>query len=247
MRGPAAALMTVTGMTKASSPPAHTLDLWFLDLDNAPEAVTSVLDGKERERAARFVKHLDGARFTAARGYLRTLLAVSLDCRPQDIEFIYGEWGKPALSATGDQSIAFNLAHSRNKAVVAIAQAESVGADIEAIRPIDDWRDFAERTFAPAERRRLFALPESIHLDGFFATWTRKEAVIKFWGQGLSADLQSFEVTVGPDQPSSLLWRADPSLAHADLWAFKPCAGFWAAAACTARQISELRLFRLAS
>ncbi len=247
MRGSAAAWITVASITEANSPPAHALDLWFLDLDNAPDAVTSVLDGKERERAARFVNKLHAARFTAARGYLRTLLAASLDCGPQDIEFVYGEWGKPSLPPSGARSIAFNLAHSCNKAVVAITQAQSVGVDIEAVKPIEDWRDLAERTFAPAECRGLFALPESIQLDGFFATWTRKEAIIKFWGVGLSVDLQSFQVSVGPDQPSSLIWRAAPDLAPADLWAFKPYAGFWAAAACPARQVSELRLFRLAS
>ena len=247
MKGPAAAWTNVSDITQASSPTAHALDLWFLDLDDAPDAVTSVLDDKERERAARFVTRMDATRFVAARGYLRTLLAASLDRTPQDIEFVYGEWGKPSLPATVDRTVAFNIAHSRNIAVVAMAQAESVGIDIEAIRPIDDWRDLAERTFAPGEYRCLFALPEAIQRDGFFATWTRKEAVIKFWGHGLSADLQSFEVTVGPDQPSSLIWRADPDLPPADLWAFKPCAGFWAAAACPAGQVSELRLFRLAS
>ena len=160
MKEPAAAWMTVTGITEASLPPAHALDLWFLDLDNAPDAVTSVLDGKERQRAAAFVYQLDATRFAAARGYLRTLLAASLDCRPRDIEFVYGLWGKPSLAPIGARSIAFNLAHSRSKALVAITQAESVGVDIEAVRPIEDWRDLAERTFAPAERRRLFELPE---------------------------------------------------------------------------------------
>ena len=247
MRGPAAAWMTVTAITEASAPPAHALDLWLLDLDNAPDAVTSVLDGKERQRAAAFVNQLDAARFAAARGYLRTLLAASLDCRPQDIEFVYGEWGKPSLAPICARSIAFNLAHSRSKALVAITQAESVGVDIEAVRPIEDWRDLAERTFVPAERRRLFALPEPVQLDGFFSTWAQKEAVIKFWGLGLSADLQSFEVTGGPDGQASLPWCANPDLAPADLWAFKPCAGFWAAAACPVSQVSELRLFRLAS
>ena len=247
MTEPAAAWITVTDITHASSPPAHALDFWFLDLDNAPDAVTSVLDDKERERAARFVTPLDAARSAAARGYLRTLLAASLDRTPQDIEFVYGEWGKLSLPTTSDQSVAFNLAHSRNKAVVAIAQADGVGVDIEAIRPIDDWRDLAERTFAPGERRSLFALPEAIQLDGFFATWTRKEAIIKFWGQGLSTDLEAFEVTADPHGPSSLLWHADPTLASADLWTFKPCAGYWAAVACSAHQVSELRFFRLVS
>ena len=248
MTGQYAAWMTVTDIAQACSPPPRTLDLWFLDLDDAPDAVTSVLDGKERERAARFVNRLDAARFAAAHGYLRTLLAASLDCRPQDIEFVYGGVGQ-ALAAADWRSI-------RRLQSCPFTRQSGRGHSASRKRGCRHrsrtarWRIGATwlNELSPLESAAAcLHCPSSIQLDGFFATGTRKEAIIKFWGQGLRADLQSFEVTSGPDQPSSLIWRSDPDLAPADLWAFKPCAGFWAAAACPTRQVSELRLFRLAS
>jgi 4'-phosphopantetheinyl transferase len=237
---------TFADIRQAAAPPAGCLDLWLIGLDEGTDRLRAVLNEEERMRAARFVRPADGPRYTVARASLRTLLGACLQREPHSLEFAVGEWGKPSLDAADAVGLAFNLAHSGDLALIGVARAESIGVDIEAMRQIEDWRDLAERNFAPGEQRTLFAAADEDHFDSFFATWTRKEAVIKFWGQGLSADLDSFEVTTHARAPAQLLSRNDAALAHADMWAFEPRIGFWGAAAAPVGQITTLRFFMAA-
>lgn len=68
---------------------------------------------------------------------------------------------------------------------------------------------------------------------GFFNCWTRKEACIKALGTGLSLPLQTFDVTLMPDEPVRLL-RIDPRLGGEKPWSlhtFEPAPGYAAAVA----------------
>jgi 4'-phosphopantetheinyl transferase len=231
---------------QAGAPPAGRLDLWLIYLDGALNGLDAALNEEERARAARFVQPHDQRRFAAARSHLRALLGACLQRDPATLEFAYGPWGKPSEPTADAAGLAFNLAHSANLGMIGVARTHSIGVDIEAMRRIEDWRELAKKNFAPGERRTLFAAPEAAHFDAFFATWTRKEAVIKLWGQGLSADLESFEVTTEPDAAPRLLSRNDATLTDADLWSFQPGAGFWGAAAAPRGQISSVRFFKAA-
>jgi 4'-phosphopantetheinyl transferase len=224
------------------------IDLWLIDLDSAAPPISDLLDKDERTRTSRFVFPSDARHFAAARGYLRLVLGKYLHCAPDSMVFEYGQWGKPFLQLATAQRLAFNLAHSNGYALIAVGWAESLGVDIEAVRPIENWRDVAANTFAPGETKSLLALAEGIQLDGFFATWTRKEAIIKLWGEGLSADLKAFEVSTDPDSGTCHLKinRSDSRLENIQLSAFKPTPHFWAAIAVPAAATeTTLRFWRL--
>ena len=76
-----------------------------------------------------------------------------------------------------------------------------IGSDSNVrIDPLEELRELegvARRLFAPGEHRALCRLPAPARLRGFFECWTRKEAVVKALGVGLSVPLDSFEVAFG--------------------------------------------------
>jgi len=84
-------------------------------------------------------------------------------------------------------------------ALIAVGSEHRLGVDIEKIRGDVDTASLAERFFSLRERAGLQALPDRLRVPGFFACWTRKEAVLKATGDGLSFPLADFSVTTHPD------------------------------------------------
>lgn len=177
------------------------VDLWLWSLDRPPQELYALLSDTERTRADRFVKPADGAHFTVARGRLRQILGDYLGQDPRDLRFDAVGRGKPVLR----DGPAFNLSHSGGRAALIIAPETpklEIGVDIEAIRKINPG--VASRSFSPAEQDDMRRLLPAQWMRGFFNAWTRKEAVIKATGHGLSLDLKSFDVSLLPDLPAQL-------------------------------------------
>jgi 4'-phosphopantetheinyl transferase len=183
--------------------------VWRAELDRSAAELAPLercLSVDERERAARFVFERDARRFSAARGILRHLLGGYLGCAPEQVRFAYGEQGKPALAASGaGLDLHFNVSHSRQLALLGFALEREIGVDIEGHRELPDAEAIAERFFSPAERSALRAAAPAARRAAFFRIWTRKEAYIKALGEGLSRPLDSFDVSVRPDEPPRLL------------------------------------------
>lgn len=162
-----------------------------------------LLDSAERDRAARFrFDHLR-SRFILARGSLRLLLSAHTGISPASIPFRYGPKGKPSLGVPSP--IHFNVSHSGDLALFAFARELEIGIDVEQIRPISDMQQIAQRFFAPDEAANLLSLQTELRIEAFFRCWCRKEAVLKATGDGLSTPLDSFSVSLLPDQPAALL------------------------------------------
>ncbi|MBV8453661.1 MAG: 4'-phosphopantetheinyl transferase superfamily protein [Deltaproteobacteria bacterium] len=189
------------------------VDLWLASLDCPPaplRAMTTALSADETERKFHF--EADRARFIKARAILRDLLSRYLDCTAGEIAFAYEPSGKPRLggikSSTTD--LRFNLSHSADAALYAIARGRELGVDIESIRPEMLWGRLANCFFCPSEVVKLHEWPAPQRMFGFFTCWSRKEAYIKARGGGLSIPLNSFEVSVAPGEEPALLAAADP-------------------------------------
>ncbi|HEX9506476.1 MAG TPA: 4'-phosphopantetheinyl transferase, partial [Acidimicrobiia bacterium] len=115
----------------------------------ALRAGAAVLSDEERDRARRFVFERDRQRFIVARGVLRWLLAARLGVRPQAVELVYGERGKPALAPRlAASGLRFNVSHCEDVAVYAFSSAGDVGVDVEAVRAMPDGDDVATRVFS---------------------------------------------------------------------------------------------------
>jgi 4'-phosphopantetheinyl transferase len=128
---------------------------------------------EDAARAARFVTPVLRRRYLRAHAALRAILG-SVTAAP--LEFALHEQGKPYLASAPE--IRFNLTHSREMALVAVALKVEVGVDIERVRPLPDYAAIARRYF-PAG----YTTPSSVR--DFFRHWTRFEALLKAHGAGL--------------------------------------------------------------
>jgi 4'-phosphopantetheinyl transferase len=128
---------------------------------------------EEAERAARFVTPPLARRYLHAHAALRDILGRLTEA---PLEFALHEKGKPYLAASLE--IRFNLAHSGEMALVAVARDVEVGVDIERLRPLPEYAAIAQRYF-PA------GAPMPSGVRDFFRHWTRFEALLKAHGAGL--------------------------------------------------------------
>jgi len=171
------------------------------------------LSNDEWERADRFVFQRDRRYFVVARGILRDILSRYLDCQPREIRFHHEPDGKPEIGFPGGSPrLEFNLSHSSGLLVLAVALGRQVGVDVELIRPLPDLDQIASYSFSNYERDILAKLTPEEKLPGFFRCWTRKEAYLKARGTGLLIPLDSFDMSLAPDNPIRMISnRLDPS------------------------------------
>ena len=209
---------------------ADEVHLWRASLDcDLPvlSRLEATLSADETARANRFVLLKDRNHFVAARGILRELLGAYLRSSSANLQFNYGNHGKPALETkTFSSSLQFNLSHSGGLAVYAFSIGRRLGIDVEQIRPQLAGEDIARRYFAMRELAELRALPPGLRSQGFFLCWTRKEAYIKAQGGGLSIPLDSFTVSLTPGHSAELHTSDD---AQWSLHSFEPSPGHVAA------------------
>jgi len=232
-------------MTSSSSlwnPPPEILTLgsnevhvWRIGLEQPAsqiEGLRQIVAPDELSRAEAFFFPRDRDRFIAARAVLRIILSRYLKRDPRQLRFCYSTYGKPSLAEEcGGDWLRFNVAHSHQIALIAVAIGRELGVDIEYIRPQVVEEQIAERFFSPREVAALRALPASQQAEAFFNCWTRKEAYIKARGEGLSLPLDQFDVSLVPGEPARLLSvHGDPQ--EASRWSLReltPGPGYTAA------------------
>jgi 4'-phosphopantetheinyl transferase len=179
--------------------------------DDVAAKFEPVLVRGERDRAAGFrFDHLRRS-FVIARGALRCLLGRYLDLDPASIRFNYGSKGKPAVASAA--GIEFNATHSGGLAAFAFTVGCQIGVDLEQIRPLTEMQHIADRFFCPEEAAEIRSLPPSERERAFFCCWTRKEAYIKAIGDGLSAPLDKFRVTLQPNEAARFIHLAHDIIA----------------------------------
>ena len=126
------------------------IHIWHSDLDIPnTQTLLGYLSTDEKDRANRFHFEKDKRRFIAARGLLRFMLGHYLKQKPEQIAFIYNQYGKPEV--INSLGLTFNISHSENMALFAFAQHLTLGVDIESKTRECDMDGIAERFFSPAE------------------------------------------------------------------------------------------------
>lgn len=212
------------------------VDVWCLELSAAQFAtdlLKELLAESELARAKRFHFTTDRRNFVIRRAVLRLLLGRYLNIPPSRITYVTDKFGKPALDQSHKSDVKFNLSASGEIALLAFARTRSIGVDIERVRMELDIEPIARRFFSPNEQAVLSSLVPEARRLGFYNCWTRKEAVLKALGQGLSLALDSFDVNLAMGEPARILaarGEAQPAL-HLQLKELDLIAGYCAALA----------------
>jgi 4'-phosphopantetheinyl transferase len=185
------------------------LDVWRVRLDDPEgrtERLVDTLSTDERERAGRFYFDRERDRYLVGRAALRNILGRYTGRPAAEVRFTYNGFGKPHLVAEGPgPAMAFNLSHAAGLALVGVAQGCAVGIDVEGRDRAVDIAALAERFFTPGEARTILATDGDTCRQAFFNAWTRKEALLKAKGIGVTYGLSTFEVSVTPGEPARVL------------------------------------------
>lgn len=159
--------------------------LYFAEL--SPEKDSGIFDYllgfvsvEKRKKIERLRFDIDKKLSLYSEVLVRCLACSALDIKNTDIQIVQSKSGKPFVN--NHPEFHFSISHTRNALAVGISK-EPVGVDIERIRQAD--LRIARRFFTGDELKWIEdAEAES---DGrFFSIWTKKEAALKRFGEGIS-------------------------------------------------------------
>lgn len=184
------------------------IDLWKIDLKSEDRNIfmhAQFLTSEEHARAGKYVNGKKSREFIITRSVLRNVIGHVLNENPKYLDISYTRLGMPVLSRqSGSSAIFFNVSHSYDLALIAVTVEDPVGIDIEKMREDVDHEALSKRFFSETEYSDIMQYEGQERLRAFFATWTRKESIVKALGTGIASGLKSFDVTVDPSASPEL-------------------------------------------
>lgn len=163
--------------------------IFRIDINNhfpkIKKALADVLSEREQEKASRMFISKDKERYVVSKYCLRTLLSLCLDTNPNEIDFIFHEHKKPTV-----KGIEFNISHTGDYVLIAISP-KAVGIDVEFLNREFDFKSILDITFSKKEIDYIGN--KDIDPTNFYVMWTRKEALLKASGEGVSDNLHLIE------------------------------------------------------
>jgi 4'-phosphopantetheinyl transferase len=203
---------------------------WIVDLDSGlppgadvdstePGAELAVLSEDERGRAARFVRARERRRFARCRAALREILGRLLGEPADSLRFRAAAVGKPELDRGPGvlEPLRFNVSHSAELGLIAVCHGRELGVDLERLRPVSEAERIVASFFTAAEQDAYAAIAEPDRASAFLRGWTRKEAVLKGFGTGISGLTARHETGFGTSALTSRFTLAEPT-SCADRW-----------------------------
>lgn len=175
----------------------NAIQVWRIELASDERLMTGYRHYLSDEENARAERRLPGrvrAEFVIGRACLRILLAYALGTEPREVQFEESAYGRPELRSTL-RGPSFNVSHSKGTILIALANGRSIGIDTEHIDSKINIAELAPSVCSPHELKTLMYEPDDdVQRLSFYRCWTRKEAVVKADGRGLSIPLTHFEV-----------------------------------------------------
>jgi 4'-phosphopantetheinyl transferase len=195
---------------------AFEVDVWTAAAAPAA-ALVHLLDDAERVYASALRGRQQRDRYVTAHAMLRSVLAERTGVDPARVRIARrpcarcsAPHGKPFLS--GQPSTTFSLSHSGDITVAAVAIDHEVGVDVEDLAKMRNIQALATKTLSDAERGYF----ESSGADAecFLRLWTRKEAVLKASGLGITRRLSTVDI---PPTAATAEYEGTWSLVELDL------------------------------
>lgn len=166
---------------------------WWRTPERVDPQDLRLLGTEEFRRALGMLAERDAAEFVHTRAGARRALGELLGITPDTVDLgrrrcpgCGADSHGPPLLLRPSLPFAISLSRTEGWGVFAVGAGHSIGVDAEALRPVRDalLTDFV---LTPDEQRHLCALtPGAVRHAAFHGVWTRKEAVIKAVGLGLT-------------------------------------------------------------
>jgi len=226
---------------------ADEVHVWRILPMNVPSKLSTylkLLQEEELQRFERFYRDENRFEYLWAHGALRVVLSRYLRIAPEGLRFATNPYGRPYIAnRIPGKRLFFSLSHAEGLALLAVSRVEAVGVDVERFRKMADIESIAAHHFSENEIRKLASLNSQEQQHSFFRCWTRKEAVVKATGFGLSLDINQLEVTLLPsEEPAVVGCRWD--VRNSSQWSLEdvvPAPGYFGAVALESPQMNLSR------
>ena len=156
----------------------------FLQTENLNQLL-SLVSAEKRDSIKSFQFISDKQLTLYAELLVRYLICQEFKIPNKEVAFLKSKLGKPYFTSN---RFHFNISHSKDAFCVAVSDKQ-IGVDVEIIRNTN--LNIADRFFTAGEIEYIRNGPKRKRL---YEIWTKKEAYLKYLGEGLTVPLNSFDV-----------------------------------------------------
>lgn len=155
----------------------------------------NLLSEEEKVKVERYKFTVDKMRAIKTYVLRRLILSKYLYVSPEKIIFSYNQNGKPSIANSDSHKLHFNYAHTGETVVFALNRNCEIGVDIELIKNIPELELLVQKYLSDEEIYLFDKIKNSYNkLKYFYKIWTRKEALLKGIGKGISDEMRNFSV-----------------------------------------------------
>ncbi len=165
------------------------IDVWRINITTSiPHLIDlqKLLDLQETEKSQRYRKENDRQSRIIGRAVLKILLSRYLSVDPKEISFKLDHNKKLLLQNIISKNLYFNVSHSEDWILIAIS-TNPIGVDVEKINASFTYQNLLDFSFSLEEKEYIQSAANP-H-QNFYELWTRKEALLKATGKGLTDNL----------------------------------------------------------
>ncbi len=153
------------------------------------------LDEYETERLARYRHESDKLRFAVGRHLLRLAASRIHGCDPSSVKIALESGGRPFLRCPASP-LKFSISHSEDFVCIALSNDSEIGIDVECAPKDIELEALMACHFHENEKKNVLSCSgDAEKRMEFTRIWTRKEALAKAIGCGLSEKLSLLDLS----------------------------------------------------